>query len=77
MQVEVVTFTPDKRDIDAGLIIPEELSQYFPELMDWAHQAANLALNRKVLQLSYENIAVALKGKALNDHSYNLEIDLI
>lgn len=77
MSLEVTGFSPDRRDVEAGLVMPEELSQYFPELMDWVHQAANLELNRRVFQPGYQNIAVVLKGKSLNDHAYNLEIDLL
>ncbi len=69
-------FSPERQDIDAGLINPEELSQYFPELMDWITQAVNFSINRKVLAPTYQNIKVVLNGKALNDHAYNLEINL-
>lgn len=52
------------------------LTQYFPQLMDWINQAANFELNRRILRLNYQNIAVVLHGKVITDHAYNFQIDL-
>jgi vacuolar-type H+-ATPase subunit C/Vma6 len=57
-------------------VIPEQLSRNFVELMDWITQAGNFELNRRVLRLNYQNIKVVIKGKVLDQRSYNLEIDL-
>lgn len=45
--------------------------------MQWVNQAVNLEMNRRTLKLSYNNIIAVLRGKVINNYSYNLEVDLI
>lgn len=64
-------------DVEKGLVIPEAITGYLDFLTGWLADGINLALNRKVYDLAYKNIQIALKGSAVKDVAYNLEIDFM
>ena len=75
-KLEILQFLPEEEDIEKNLILPEKLTQYFPQFMEWVKQSVNLELNRKTIKLSYQNIIAKIKGESLKNISYNLELDL-
>lgn len=71
-KAKVLEFTPLEGDVAKGLIIPEALSKYFDFLTGWLSDGINLALNRKVFNLAYKNILIALKGSVIKNTAYCL-----
>lgn len=71
-EAKVLEFKPNQADIDSGRIKPEAITKYFDFLTQWLGDAINLALNRKVLTLSYKNIQAVPQGKVLKPYSYFL-----